>query len=797
MEDSRLVVVGPIEPAKEGRGGYKAAFAFELEGVVREHREASAAKEELKGTTFESLVESLSPGQRISFSFAKLGAAGRRAQYVWRVIGEAEGKSEAEARKAANGLWESVFLMLLGQQLYRFRPVADPLRDNSLEWWGEVLPRSVDLSAPGGHLSLGYNTDRSDHRSGVAGMRLPLLDPEPSEQLPVVTILSAWPLDMEVRIEMGVLPLTRERREAMEQLSQALVGQRAKAKMFPGGEALEEPVAEGSILAWKQMLDYCLAHQKAVVVSVRAGATTALPSAMLATVGRALFPHYSFEPVGEATREPSKASRTIVDLRNLVHSDRNLLESLLPEVDAIDELDLPRSFAMPPADIASTGLKLGGVLGQPVCQTAPDRLRHTYILGATGTGKSTLLYNMIMQDIHAGKGVCVIDPHGDLYDDVLRNIPEHRWTDSSDVVLFNPSDFDWPVGLNFFECYGSHPEIERNILVNELMGILGILYDLRETGGPMFELYLRNALMLMLNNPDEEYTLIDVPSVFENGVFREYLKSRCTKREVVSFWNEQAEQTSGDAELSNMGPYITSKLNLFTHNPVLRQILGQSRSTLNFRELMDGEKILLVNLSKGVLSGLDSYLLGMLLIGKIFRAALSRADTPRQERKTWYVYIDEFQNFMTDTVSQMLSEARKYGLSLVLANQHLAQLNDSRVQNGIMNAVLGNVANLLFFRLGVMDAEKLENYTSPYLKKDDLQFLPDHHVVARILNNLSPARPFVFKTHPKAEDAAVDPSEEIIQWNRTFYATPADRVQKEITERQERWYLREELRDSS
>jgi len=157
VEDNRLIVVASPESGGDSRSGYKAAFAFELEGVVRERREANAAKKELKGTTFESLVESLSPGQRISFSFAKLGAAGRRAQYVWRVIGEAEGKNEVEARKAANGLWESVFLMLLGQQLYRFRPVADPLSDNSLEWWGEVLPRSVEVSTQGGGLPIGFN----------------------------------------------------------------------------------------------------------------------------------------------------------------------------------------------------------------------------------------------------------------------------------------------------------------------------------------------------------------------------------------------------------------------------------------------------------------------------------------------------------------------------------------------------------------------------------------------------------------------------------------------------------------
>ncbi len=779
MKENRFIIVSDGDTNSTCIG----VFAFELEGVVRECQTSSRAESEFEGTTFESLLESLTPQQRITFSFAKQSATGRRARYVWRIIGEVESDSWNGAKKAADRLWESVFLMLLAQRQYRFRPVVDPRPETSLEWWSEVLPRSVQMTPSPGGTGIGFNIDRSPTDIPPA-ILFPMPDPDPSIQLPIITILSAWPLDMEIRIEISAIPLVGLRRKSMEQLSQSLISQRVEIHLYPEKKTLEEPVASNSMPFWKQMLDYCLSHQSAIVTRIQIGSTTALPPAMLATVGRALFPNHSYEPVENEAREMQPHEEAILDMRNLIHSDRDLLISLLPDPGTIDNLDLPRTFLPPPADIASTGLLLGSMLGQPICQTERDRLRHTYIIGATGTGKSTLLYNMIIQDIQAGKGVCVIDPHGDLYEEVLNSIPDERWQTRKDVVLFNPSDFAWPIGLNVLQTQSAYPEIEHSLLINELIQILDILYDLRQTGGPIFEQYLRNALLLLLGNTNEEFTLIDVPRVFEDEDFREYLKVWCNDRDVVTFWNDQAEKASGDTSLTSLAPYITSKLNQFSHNPVIRQILGQSKSSLNFRELMDDQKILLVNLSKGALSGPDSHLIGMLVIGQIFRAALTRAEIPLHKRKTWHVYIDEFQNFMTDTMSQILSEARKYGLSMVLANQHLAQLDDHRVRANILNAVLGNVANLLFFRLGVLDAERLESYTLPYLKRDDLQFLPDHHVVARLLNHLNPTKPFIFKTHHKWKIEPAAEIETIIEMNRTTYARPSREVHDEIRERQ-------------
>ncbi|MEQ1848670.1 MAG: TraM recognition domain-containing protein, partial [Nitrospira sp.] len=265
--------------------------------------------------------------------------------------------------------------------------------------------------------------------------------------------------------------------------------------------------------------------------------------------------------------------------------------------------------------------------------------------------------------------------------------------------------------------------------------------------------------------------------------YRAYLKSICQNPLVVSFWDRQAEQVSGEASLKNMAPYITSKLNQFTHNPLLRPIIGQRHSSINFRQIMDDKQILLVNLSKGLLGEFDTQLLGMILIGKLFIAAMGRADINKAQRTPFHWYIDEFQNFATDSIGHLLSESRKYGLRLSLANQNLTQLHLGNGSKDLREAVLGNVANLLFFRMGVTDAQQLSAYTQPELSSQDLQFLPDFHAVARLLNHNAPMRPVVLKTLPKQErllDEEV--KDEILAYCRDRYMRPIEEVEQEIFE---------------
>jgi hypothetical protein len=275
-----------------------------------------------------------------------------------------------------------------------------------------------------------------------------------------------------------------------------------------------------------------------------------------------------------------------------------------------------------------------------------------------------------------------------------------------------------------------------------------MLYDLRIAGGPVFEQYMRGALLLALDNEIPGATLMDIPLLFEDKDYRMWLLEHCRNSHVVKFWRNQAERTMGEYSLANMAPYITSKLNQFTTNALLRPIIGQSRSTIDFREVIDSRKVLLVNLSKGRVGELDSRLLGMLILGKIFKAAISRVEIDADRRIPFYLYIDEAGNFVTDTVAYLLSESRKFGLSLTLANQNLSQLESHYGRQSILDSVLTNAGNFLLFRTGISDAGRVEALVHPELKAEDLQELADYHASARLFLESRLCRPFVLRTLP-------------------------------------------------
>ena len=306
---------------------------------------------------------------------------------------------------------------------------------------------------------------------------------------------------------------------------------------------------------------------------------------------------------------------------------------------------------------------------------------------------------------------------------------------------------------------------------------------MRMAGGPIFEQYMRNALLLAMDSEYAGATLMDIQMVFEDRDFRNFLLEKCKNPIVENFWRKQAEEAGGEASLRNMAPYITSKLNQFTTNALLRPIIGQPKSTINFREIIDSGKIFLVNLSKGLLGQSDTQLLGMLIIGKIFTAAMSRVKSRMERRRPMFLYVDEFQNFTTDTVAYLLSEARKFGLYLTLANQNLAQLSATSGRQNILDAVLGNVGTTLIFRLGAVDAAKMDVYTRPELQAQDLQELPDFHAAGRLLVKNSPSRPFVFKTISGLEVRDGIDVNSIVSASRRKYAMPTKQVEEGITAR--------------
>lgn len=398
--------------------------------------------------------------------------------------------------------------------------------------------------------------------------------------------------------------------------------------------------------------------------------------------------------------------------------------------------------APPPFDLKETGTLIGinnfQGMEKKIYLMPEDRLRHLYCVGQTGTGKSTLLKNMIMEDIRAGSGVCMIDPHGSDIEDVLSGIPPER---IEDVIYFDPAATSRPMALNMLEYDARFPE-QKTFVVNELFGIFQKLYGaVPESMGPMFEQYFRNATILVIEDPSTGSTLLDVSRVMSNKAYRELKLSHCRNPVVVQFWREVAEKAGGDAALANIVPYITSKFDIFLANEIMRPIIAQEKSSFNFREIMDHKKIFLANLSKGRLGDINANLIGLILVGKILMAALSRVDAvvnpSAGDLPPFYLYIDEFQNITTDSIATILSEARKYKLSLTIAHQFIAQLEEK-----IKDAVFGNVGSICAFRVGNDDAEYLEKQFTPTFNASDLSNIDNFNAHVKMLVGGKPADPF-------------------------------------------------------
>ena len=435
-----------------------------------------------------------------------------------------------------------------------------------------------------------------------------------------------------------------------------------------------------------------------------------------------------------------------------------------------------RSAPMPsgmPAEGIIVGKNIYRGVEQPIRMAKDDRRRHYYVLGQTGTGKTVSMKNMIIQDIENGEGVCFIDPHGEAIADILEIIPKHR---ADDVIVFDPGDLERPMGINMLEYDPDFPE-QKTFIVNEMISIFDKLYDLKTTGGPMFEQYTRYALLLIMGDPDSGSTLLEVPRVFSDPAFRKMKLAKITDPLVKNFWEKEAEKAGGDSALANITPYITSKFNTFLANEFMRPIVAQQKSSLHFRDIMDNQKILLVNLSKGRIGDINSNLLGLLIVGKILMAALSRTNVSVEERKDFYLYIDEFQNFSTDSISVILSEARKYRLSLVMAHQFISQLKE-----GIRDAVFGNVGSMMIFRTGIEDAEFLQKYFEPEFGAQDIANLDNLNAYARLLVNSQTTKPFnIVVGFPKKGNSEI--SKIIKELSRLKYGRDRQQIEMEIQER--------------
>ena len=366
-----------------------------------------------------------------------------------------------------------------------------------------------------------------------------------------------------------------------------------------------------------------------------------------------------------------------------------------------------------------------------------DRRRHTYIIGQTGTGKSKLLENLALQDMLDGKGFAFIDPHGDSAEALMGMVPKER---VEDVIYFNPGDMANPVGLNLFEF--DTPD-QRDFLVQEAIAMLYRLYDPGHTGiiGPRYEHWFRNAALTIMSDPGGS-SFIDIPQVFNDGEFAKEKLKYVTDQTVLDFWNKEMAQTS-DYHKSEVLGWFVSKFGAFLSNEMMRNIIGQTKSGFNLRDIMDNKKILLVNLSKGKTGELNSQLLGMIFVMKFQAAAMGRADVPEDQREDFALYVDEFQNFATDSFESILSEARKYRLNLILANQFMTQLTDK-----IREAIIGHVGTVISGRIGTTDAELMVKRFAPAFDAEDLTRLPNYETIASVMINNVPSAPFSMSLIP-------------------------------------------------
>lgn len=401
-----------------------------------------------------------------------------------------------------------------------------------------------------------------------------------------------------------------------------------------------------------------------------------------------------------------------------------------------------------------------------------DKRRHMYIVGQTGTGKSVLLENIALQDMLNGNGFAFIDPHGDTVETLISMVPKER---TEDVIYFNPGDLEFPLGFNLFEF--KTPE-QKDFLIQETINMLYRLYDPQHQGiiGPRYEHWFRNAALTLMSDP-KGATFIEIPKIFTDKQFLREKMKYVTDPTVLDFWNKEMAQTS-DYHKSEVLGWFVSKFGAFMSNEMMRNIIGQVKSSFDLRDIMDNKKILLVNLSKGRVGELNSMLLGMMFVMKFQAAAMSRASVPESERVDFSLYVDEFQNFSTDSFASILSEARKYRLNLIVANQFIGQLTEE-----IRDAVFGNVGTIISLRCGATDADFLVKQYSPVFDTEDLVKLPNYNAVVRLMISGVPSSPFSMATIPPLGSPNADLGIALKQLSSAKYGKPRKQAEKEIFDR--------------
>jgi len=471
---------------------------------------------------------------------------------------------------------------------------------------------------------------------------------------------------------------------------------------------------------------------------------------------------------------PTETNQNIlnsVELAGIFHfPDEKSIPTSQLERQASKQVDGPRN-------ISDKGMMLGYNLfrgtKKRINLDPEDRRRHIYAVGQTGTGKSTLLKNMALQDMIAGEGFAFIDPHGDVAEELLSMVPRER---TEDVIYFSPAEMDYPLGLNLFEFTN---EDQKDFLIQETINMLYKLYDPQHQGiiGPRYESLFRNAALTIMADPGGG-TFIDIPKLFNDNQYVQQKLVHVTDPTVRDFWLKEMPASQRSNEFGEVKSWFVSKFGAFLSNTMMRNIIGQTKSAFDMRDIMDNKKILLVNLSKGRTGELNSKLLGMIFVMKFQAAAMSRANIPEDSRVDFSLYVDEFQNFSTDSFATILSEARKFHLNLIVANQFTTQLTEE-----IRDAVFGNIGTVISFRVGTNDAEFLAKYFSPAFDSSDLQRVPNHNAIVRMLIGGVPSQAFSMAGLPPLGTENKQLFNALKQLSAAKYGRPRAQVEAEIFER--------------
>ena len=432
-----------------------------------------------------------------------------------------------------------------------------------------------------------------------------------------------------------------------------------------------------------------------------------------------------------------------------------------------------------PRNVPDEGLVLGYNVfrgtKKKIVLSPDDRRRHVYFVGQTGVGKTTFLQNLALQDMMNNDGFAFIDPHGDVADELLSIVPKER---TEDVIYFCPSDTDYPLGLNMFEFDKDKPE-QKDFIIQESLNMLYKLYDPQKQGiiGPRFERIFTNAALLLMADP-KGGTFVDIPKVLIDPEFMKSKLKYVEDNNVIDFWTKEWPNSQRSNDAGEVTSWVVSKFGAFLSNEMMRNIIGQVKSSFNLRQIMDNKKILIVNLSKGKTGDLNSKLLGMIFVMKFQAAAMSRADVPRDQRPDFCLYVDEFQNYSTDSFAEIMSEARKFGLNLIVANQFTTQLTEE-----VRDAVFGNIGTVVALRVGIADAEFLAKQFAPAFDVDDLQRIPNGNAAVRTMIHGVPTQPFSMAGLPPLNVDNKDLAMALKQLSAAKYGRPKAVVDKEITDR--------------